>query len=605
MRRLYPAYLSCLVLLLLTAVATAVSFQKEKAGIQSRFDQVASQRQQLISRAFTDKLLVVESMQSVFGAINDVPSPEFGNMADPFQKAQPGIDGFRWIAAVAGAGSALLDFESGLASAYPAFRAWERAPSGGEVPVLPRPVHYLVMPQPDGTIDPLAGFDLASSEAAADAIGRAVESGRVALSAQVAVPASLDQQSRRLMAFAPVFRKAGGVRGELIGLIAGLFNIPVVVQNALGDLEPASLSLRLLDMGSEASPDSLYQSLDVQTDGESGFWFYRLLRPNAYVAGISLGGRPWSLRVEPGAAFVRGQGISSTLIILLCGLAMALIVPPYFAVHILKEARLAESQARLRETQVQLLHAQKLELVGEMTSGIAHDFNNVLHAVTIQADLAKALLPSRDDARLDEALQSIKDAATSGSGLVGKLSGFARSNRRQAATADLTRLLRDSATLLRPLMGSAIELQINAADNCWSAVDDTDFQQVVLNLGINARDAIQASSSRYGLVTIDLAVQGVGGLACVSCGKAFRGEYVVLKVTDNGSGISAQSLQRMFDPFYTTKAHGKGTGLGLAIVHSVVHEAGGHIGVDTSAGEGTIFTVYFPADAGPASGGRP
>lgn len=591
MRRLPPPYLNGIILLLLTAVATAVSFHKEAAWIQSRFEQTARLRQQAIFKAFNDKLLVIESMQSVFQALNAVPRPEFGNMADPFQESQPGIDAYRWIAAISGAGPRLQDFARGISRLFPEFRAWERAPSGELVPAQQRPMHYLVMPLPDGATDPYAGFDLASRVETADAIEKAIEYGSVRLSAQLDVILVRDPGNRRVIAIAPVFSKAMQGKGELLGLIAGMFNVPVVIHSALEQLEPTHIRLQVADRGDGATSNVLYQS--TADHDESGLGIYQPLQPESYVASMSLGGRQWTLRVDPEPHFVAELGISSTLVTLLCGLAVSLVVPAYLAFYTRKEARLAESQALLREAQMQLLHSQKLEVIGEMTSGIAHDFSNVLQGVLAQADLAAAYAASGDRERLNAALASIPQAVDMATGLVSKLSGFSRTKRR-TPTSDLQEVLQGTAVLLKPVLGSSIQLQIRTHGSCWSAVDRTDFEQVVLNLCINARDAIRVQDLHGGSVAINLEERDVKSAMCSSCGVEFSGRFVMLTVRDNGGGIPSATMQRMFDPFYTTKPEGKGTGLGLSIVHSVVHHAAGHLYVESREGQGTTFAICLP-----------
>jgi signal transduction histidine kinase len=150
------------------------------------------------------------------------------------------------------------------------------------------------------------------------------------------------------------------------------------------------------------------------------------------------------------------------------------------------------------------------------------------------------------------------------------------------------------------VLGSSIQVQINTTGPCWSALDRTDFEQVVLNLCINARDAIRTHASHGGSIAIALGERDMRPTTCSSCGTEFHGRFIVLSVKDNGGGIPAPTMARMFDPFYTTKPDGKGSGLGLSIVHSVVHNAAGHLCVESNTGDGTTFTICLAMAAAPA-----
>jgi signal transduction histidine kinase len=218
----------------------------------------------------------------------------------------------------------------------------------------------------------------------------------------------------------------------------------------------------------------------------------------------------------------------------------------------------------------------------------------VLQGVQGLADLAAALAARNDNTRLNGTLASITQAVTMGTGLVRKLSGFSVRTKRFTTACDLREVLQGTVVLLKPVLGSAIQLEIDADSACWSVVDKTDFEQVVLNLCLNARDAIRTHTRQGGSISITLGERDVESATCSSCGNGFSGRFVMLTAKDNGGGIPAQTMKRMFDPFYTTKPEGKGSGLGLSIVHSVVHTAAGHLCVESAEGQGTTFTVFLP-----------
>jgi nitrogen-specific signal transduction histidine kinase/CheY-like chemotaxis protein len=255
----------------------------------------------------------------------------------------------------------------------------------------------------------------------------------------------------------------------------------------------------------------------------------------------------------------------------------------------------AERERRRLESQ--LRQAQKMEAIGHLTGGIAHDFNNILASIMGYNVLALERTLDAGDTKtagyLDEALASCRRARD----LIQQMLMFSRGQHGEPHRLSLGRLIDDSAPLLRSSLPPTIQFEF-ACDPAAPPVraDEIQAGQVLLNLCINARDAMQ------GMGTLSLAVRELDaqGLVCASCRAAVGGRHVALSVADNGSGIEPALLDRIFEPFFSTKEKGKGSGMGLSMVHGIVHEHGGHVLVDSTPGRGATFTVLWPAADGPA-----
>lgn len=242
----------------------------------------------------------------------------------------------------------------------------------------------------------------------------------------------------------------------------------------------------------------------------------------------------------------------------------------------------------------QLLQAQKLEAVGRLAGGIAHDFNNLL---TIVLSYSVLLLDSvGDDVGVRPGLEAIQRAAERAATLTSRLLTFSRTRTRTRTVIDVNEAVLSLNELLARTLDEDINLEVTTDAAAGSvAIEPSEFDQVMLNLVVNARDAMSSGGTLH-IATSRLVVNGGGGGSAGVQG----GEYVVLTVSDTGSGMDARTAANCFEPFFTTKRVGKGTGLGLASVYGIVSGVGGHIRVESSPGKGTVFTILVPAVAAAA-----
>jgi PAS domain S-box-containing protein len=260
------------------------------------------------------------------------------------------------------------------------------------------------------------------------------------------------------------------------------------------------------------------------------------------------------------------------------------------------ERKLAEEQRAKLEAQ--LLQAQKMEAIGQLTGGIAHDFNNILTSIVGYLALAEEHPAASGDARLGRYLQQTQAAARRARDLIQQMLTFSRGQRGSPRPLSLANVVAESTALLRSTLPATMEIETDWDRRLPTVlVDPVHVEQVLLNLCINARDAMGSSGS----IRVRLRLSDGSQCICASCRQSVHGHHVELIVEDTGPGIAPEILERMFEPFFSTKDVGKGSGMGLATVHGIVHEYGGHVVVDTGEGTGTTFRILFVPIAEPQS----
>jgi len=250
---------------------------------------------------------------------------------------------------------------------------------------------------------------------------------------------------------------------------------------------------------------------------------------------------------------------------------------------------LTEKQA----AEAQLRHAQRMDAVGQLTGGVAHDFNNILTVITGTIGILREAVA--DQPQLVTIADLIDEAAERGANLTKHLLAFARKQPLQPLEIDVNALVLESAKLLHPTLGEHIEIAPLLAEDAWTAlVDPNQLTTAVLNLALNARDAMPNGGKlaiETGNVVLDESYANMHS-------ELAPGNYVMIAVSDTGSGIPAALLERVFEPFFTTKEVGRGTGLGLSMVFGFVKQSGGHIKIYSEEGHGTSVKIYLPRAIG-------
>ena len=253
------------------------------------------------------------------------------------------------------------------------------------------------------------------------------------------------------------------------------------------------------------------------------------------------------------------------------------------------EARTAQANTQTKLAEAQFIEAQKMEVIGQLASGVTHDFNNILGVIIgYDALIAEGLEP---DSPLLKYAKEIRQAAERGAGLTHQLLMFSRKQQMKPVALDLNNAVKNLDKMLQRLIGENIEMTIVPGNELGRIKADAGYiGQVLMNLAVNARDAMPHG----GRLTISTANVTVDEKYARTLTGAVPGDYVMISVSDTGTGMTDEVKAHMFEAFFTTKSKGKGTGLGLSICHTIVQQSGGHIDIDSEVGKGTTFKIYFP-----------
>jgi two-component system cell cycle sensor histidine kinase/response regulator CckA len=244
----------------------------------------------------------------------------------------------------------------------------------------------------------------------------------------------------------------------------------------------------------------------------------------------------------------------------------------------------------MKRLEEQLQQSQKLEAVGRLAGGVAHDFNNLVQVISGYVELLEKRV--EEDPKAQEYASKIKAAAFRAGGLTQQLLAFSRKQLQHMRVLDINETVSQVCSILDRVLGENVDILLRLAPQPAAIKgDETQVEQILMNLAVNARDAMPNGGKliiETGHVVVDDAcAKQAAGLA--------PGEYVMLVVSDTGTGMAADTLSHAFEPFFTTKEPGKGTGLGLAMVYGIVKQSGGHVSVYSEVGKGSSFRIYLPA----------
>ncbi len=244
-----------------------------------------------------------------------------------------------------------------------------------------------------------------------------------------------------------------------------------------------------------------------------------------------------------------------------------------------------------RQLEAQLLQSRKMEAVGTLAGGIAHDFNNILAIILGNAELAADDVP--DTNPVSGSLKEIRKASIRAKDMVRQLLAFSRKSDEKSKPLDMAPILKESMKMLRSVVPTSVAFKEHISDDpCNVLGDATQINQIVMNLVTNAADAMSEEGGLLEVILEKIILQKE--IACFNWALS-PGAYVRLKISDTGEGIQSKIIDRVFDPYFTTKEVGKGTGMGLSVVHGIVKRNGGGIRVESEPGKGTVFEIYFPA----------
>ena len=239
--------------------------------------------------------------------------------------------------------------------------------------------------------------------------------------------------------------------------------------------------------------------------------------------------------------------------------------------------------------EAQLRQAQKMEAVGKLTGGVAHDFNNLLQVIGGNLEMLSVEIAGNE--KLHHRVETALQAVWRGSKLAAQLLAFARRQPLAPKVINLGRLIRDADDMFRRALGEGVELETVISGGLWNTrIDPVQVETALLNLAINARDAMDGR----GQLTIEAGNAFLDDNYALRHAEVSAGQYVMIAVSDTGSGMSPEILEKVFDPFFSTKPEGQGTGLGLSMVHGFVKQSGGHIKIYSEPGQGSTVRIYLP-----------
>jgi len=260
------------------------------------------------------------------------------------------------------------------------------------------------------------------------------------------------------------------------------------------------------------------------------------------------------------------------------------------ALRIANERLMAEAQSR-EQAEAQLRQVQKMESLGQLTGGIAHDFNNMLAVILGSLEMVRRRLPNNLDQRVGRGIDNAEQGAQRAADLTARLLAFSRRQPLDPKPLDTNRLVSGMSEMLRRTLGDPVQVETVLAGGLWSSIIDApQLENAILNLCVNARDAMPDG----GRLTIETANAFLDDAYAAGHADVSPGQYVMLSVTDTGSGMPADVIQRAFEPFFTTKPVGKGTGLGLSQVYGFIKQSRGHVNIYSEMGTGTTVKLYLP-----------
>jgi signal transduction histidine kinase/ActR/RegA family two-component response regulator len=342
-------------------------------------------------------------------------------------------------------------------------------------------------------------------------------------------------------------------------------------KDAYFDLPPfyaAHGVVSIIDVIIKGSDDRPYGILEVDNDQQHDYDQYDVI----FLTGFA------NVLAEAVATAARAESLQGTLE------SMKLLVQE-------KDMLLHEKNA----VDLQLRQAQKMEAVGQLTGGIAHDLNNILTVITGTIEILAQGVAAWP--QLAIFAKMIDEAAARGADLTQRLLAFARKQPLQPREVDVNSLIIEATNLLRPTLGAHIEVEtMLASDTSRALIDPSQLTNTILNLALNARDAMAEGGKltiETGNIFLDESYSNMNN-------DVTAGDYVMIAVSDSGSGIPAHTLERVFEPFFTTKGVGKGSGLGLSMVYGFVKQSGGHIMIYSAEGHGTTVRIYLPQATGVA-----
>ncbi len=560
--RRYSITLPTVLLFTLVVVMHVFVLKLDKERIQNDFEDYSKRLGSTVANSIELNLRMAEAVGDFYNSSQFVERDEFREFTTRILKTYS-FESLAWVPVVGEGDNEVKDGIVGLA-------AW-------------RGVHYpVVYVEPQDKYNELLGYDIGSSPKIKEALDKARLTHTTAIAEVDSVVPFFTQNGTRLISVYPVFNKAS----EIMGYVVGLINFEKFINHILSENSWSSATLGIADVTQTHQQHFLFTPPDD---------------PNVLAARsvkwqeiIPVADRLWRVDFWPEADFVRKRqswfvwGFLAGAMLFVSLVEISLLM---FSGNSLRIERLVRDRTReLKQTQEQLFQSQKLESLGKLAGGIAHDYNNILASIMGFGSMLRQRV-GHDEKSVIQA-DIIISSAERAAKLTQQLLGFARKGQYERKIFSLNDSVKQTVDILSATVTKNIDIRTNLeADLATIEGDSNQIMQVLLNLGLNARDAMPQG----GTITIETQNYLVkeGSPAELNRDKH---HYVLLKFSDTGTGIDLSVRDKIFDPFFTTKPQGKGTGLGLAMVYGIVKNHGGIIDIESELGEGTTFLLYFPAN---------
>jgi signal transduction histidine kinase/CheY-like chemotaxis protein len=574
---------------------------------QTGFDVAASHHVEAIRRATERIEMVHEIMRQDYYGSATVSRNEFSLICDPFLAHVPSLKVLQWAPRVSRDERATFEKaaqEEGIKN----YHFWKPGPHD-ELQLDDQrdeyfPIWYAATRQ---NFQARLGWDFSAIPILQSSMAEACNLNRFTISSPIRLE-FVGNDHLLIQTFLPVYRDFQRAhttqerQTNLSGYVVGLCQLDDLVDCALEYAAgPQGVDLALLD-------ESLPEGQQLLHFHESRRWARGesakdAPSPNSisldlndihYTAPMLFGGHKWRIICTPSPAFFAPYSNWRSWTLLAVGLLVTYMMTRYAISATTRTERIerivAERTHELRQKDEQLRQSQKLEAVGSLAGGIAHEFNNLLQAIGGYTRYAMESLKPEEQAYKD--LESVLQASDRAVSLTRQLLSFSRRQTVDRRHLDANEMVSDLTRMLRPLLGEHIKLNIHLGDNAGTVYADAgSFQQVLVNLCLNARDAMPTG----GEITVTTERTQVTRDFAKHYTDLKPGPYVAISVTDTGHGMSPEVQEHIFEPFFTTKPIGHGTGLGLPTVYGIVQQHEGSIHVYSEPGHGSTFKIYLPA----------
>ena len=569
----------------------------------------------------------IRSLAAFIGAVGYVNRTLFRNFAEPIIRNNPGLKALEWVPRIRRDDRSIME-ETAKADGVEDFRFKDRAGSDFVTAPVRNEYFPVYFAEPEDRNGAELGFDMGTNPAYREALDKARDSGKLVATTRISLSTGPKQEYGVLM-IAPVYETStvpetvSQRRADLVGFAVGVF--PFI--NMLTPTDEADMGDATEPYGDDSAEDAGEEVeiflLDMSADTEE-----RLLYPfvheawqqtkieelqaeaaksNFFTVDYAVADRSWRLIYKP----VRSKNCALSQpmpwIVLTAGFALTSLLAA-FLWHVANRTRtiervVAERSAELTamndklqdeidqriEVEKQLVHTQKMEAIGELTGGIAHDFNNLLMVISGYAQRALSALYDQESA--EQSLKEVVTASQKAANLTRQLLGFSRREAMNQQVMRLPTTIRDMKGLLSASTGEHCELEFDLSDDdICVETDPTELSQAVLNLVVNARDAMP----KGGTITVGVTITVPDEAFMKEHPNLEPGRYACVYVRDEGVGMDEETMNNVFVPFFTTKDQGRGTGLGLSMVYGFSQRSKGTVTIGSAPGAGTTVVVYLP-----------